>query len=262
MSGAIAAIASGVPRLWTPAQLGSEVFAWWDASYAPSISFGSGSNVALWTDRINGVVASQGNGAKQPTWSATANNNTPGLAFDIAGSTSLAFTLPSDPSVGGELWVCVALNKSATTVTTLNTMFAAGAYATGKGIAMSIVTGDIATLDTWNVGEVGINGAGAGSHILLGDALVNGQGDMFIDGVETLNTSLLGQWAITPLTGAIGSLGGSSYFFDGIIQQIVIVTGSLSTATRQKLEGWLAWTCGSQGVLPAGHPYKSAPPRV
>jgi hypothetical protein len=60
----------------------------------------------------------------------------------------------------------------------------------------------------------------------------------------------------------IGASSGVSQEFNGAIAEIVITPGSLSTSDRQKLEGYLAWTWGQEGLLPGGHPYKSAPPTV
>jgi len=53
---------------------------------------------------------------------------------------------------------------------------------------------------------------------------------------------------------------GTKDAWDGDINEIVIVTGEVSTETRQKIEGYLAWKWGLVANLPGGHPYKSAPP--
>ncbi len=42
----------------------------------------------------------------------------------------------------------------------------------------------------------------------------------------------------------------------------LIITGSVDTTTRQKIEGYLAHKWGLASNLPSGHPYKSAPPTV
>jgi hypothetical protein len=46
---------------------------------------------------------------------------------------------------------------------------------------------------------------------------------------------------------------------DGACQDIIISTSN-DDATRQKYEGYLAHKTSLAGNLPAGHPYKSAPP--
>lgn len=46
----------------------------------------------------------------------------------------------------------------------------------------------------------------------------------------------------------------------GTISEVVIYNSSLGTTDRQIVEGYLAWKWGIESSLPAGHPYKSAPP--
>lgn len=57
---------------------------------------------------------------------------------------------------------------------------------------------------------------------------------------------------------AISSGGG----YGGDTGEVVVSNAALSASDAQKLEGYLAWQWGQQGSLPAGHPYKSAPPTV
>ena len=42
--------------------------------------------------------------------------------------------------------------------------------------------------------------------------------------------------------------------------EFIIVSGTLSTGDRQKMEGYLAWKWGLQANLPSNHPYKLSPP--
>ncbi len=63
--------------------------------------------------------------------------------------------------------------------------------------------------------------------------------------------------------GLIGKLTGYGDYWDGVIQQIVIWSGTLSTSDRQSLEGWDSWYTGQAGAnLPSNHPYKNAAPTV
>ena len=45
----------------------------------------------------------------------------------------------------------------------------------------------------------------------------------------------------------------------GVVKEIIFLTHNLESE-RQKIEGYLAHKWGLQGLLPAGHPYKAAPP--
>jgi len=57
-------------------------------------------------------------------------------------------------------------------------------------------------------------------------------------------------------------------FLDGTLAsnltagEFIIVSGTLSTSDRQKLEGYMAWKWGTEASLPSDHPYKLSPPTV
>lgn len=56
--------------------------------------------------------------------------------------------------------------------------------------------------------------------------------------------------------GEFNSLNGQ------IGELVVVVQDSMTTADKQKLEGYMAWKWGLVSDLPGGHPYKSAAPTV
>ena len=56
----------------------------------------------------------------------------------------------------------------------------------------------------------------------------------------------------------IGAREGYEERFDGKMGEIIFVEGDVSTATRQKIEGYLAHKWGT--TLPSGHPYINYPP--
>jgi hypothetical protein len=58
----------------------------------------------------------------------------------------------------------------------------------------------------------------------------------------------------------VASHSDNSQRLQGRIAELMFYTGILSTTSRQQVEGYLAWKWGLQGSLPAGHPYKNAPP--
>jgi hypothetical protein len=77
--------------------------------------------------------------------------------------------------------------------------------------------------------------------------------------------------ATTPASAVIAALntsttrfviGASSSLtaFANVVVRHVFVTTTLTTLQRQQLEGWMAWDASLTGLLPAGHPYKSARP--
>lgn len=54
----------------------------------------------------------------------------------------------------------------------------------------------------------------------------------------------------------------ASFAFDGILGEVVVASTVLSQADRERLEGYLAHRWGAEGLLPGGHPYKSAAPTI
>ena len=88
--------------------------------------------------------------------------------------------------------------------------------------------------------------------------------EMFIDGVgegssafqTSGNTADADEQRI-----AIGVAAGLAIaFWHGDIAEQVFVPDDVTTDTRQKIEGYLAWKWGLEANLPSGHPYKDAAP--
>ena len=52
----------------------------------------------------------------------------------------------------------------------------------------------------------------------------------------------------------------SGYYYGGDYCEIVWYNIALTVAQIQQVEGYLAWKWGTQGALPAGHPFKNSPP--
>lgn len=61
------------------------------------------------------------------------------------------------------------------------------------------------------------------------------------------------------LINSAASLGGGNGM-NLLLQEILIYPTALTTAQRQRVEGYLAWKWGTVASLPAGHPYKTASP--
>lgn len=53
----------------------------------------------------------------------------------------------------------------------------------------------------------------------------------------------------------IGNYGNGGQIFNGNYSEVLVFQNDLSTATRQSIEGYLAWKWGFQASLPATHPY-------
>lgn len=83
------------------------------------------------------------------------------------------------------------------------------------------------------------------------------------DGATTKNGYLNGVLGGTSTTATSASTGTIMHLMrngDGTTIGDFLVTSSTDTATRQRLEGYLAWKRGLQSSLPSGHPYRTKKP--
>jgi hypothetical protein len=57
----------------------------------------------------------------------------------------------------------------------------------------------------------------------------------------------------------VGTIHGTSNFFNGKYCELIVYSTDLSVPNRQLIEGYLAWKWGFQANLPSNHPYKTTP---
>lgn len=241
----------GGPKLWQPDELGASLSLWLDAEDTASITL-NGSTVSQWSDKSGSDKhATQGTAANQPTYKAT--------DAVLGGKPSVGAPTPSGtiglltPSLTARSW------------------FIVGAYGTGTETQFpenraypTLLSGPSAN---------GNNRAGMGQ---TGSAGWFSSGVWapypFVNGAATVSTTALpmpmsilnftGSSAVTQTWGIGYNLVTANRSWDGPLGEIVAVSDVLSTADRQKIEGYLAWKWGLEANLPAGHPYKSTPPIV
>jgi hypothetical protein len=96
---------SPAPWGWTPAALGSDLLAWWDAERSDLITHVGGA-VSSWRDIVGGYDAVQAVGAAKPTYSTTSFNGRPGVGYDgaddeLTGPYPVSFPVGAG---GGEIW--------------------------------------------------------------------------------------------------------------------------------------------------------------
>lgn len=61
---------------------------------------------------------------------------------------------------------------------------------------------------------------------------------------------------------SIGNQDGTTQAYGGLIASMILCDAALSASDVAKYQAYEYWRCGQQALLPAGHPYKSAPPTV
>lgn len=243
--------------LWTPAQWGGSLWAWYDA---PTQGGSNGVAVPQMTDRsANGRHLTTGTGNGQPTYSATGFGGYPGFSF--AGSR------------GSEGLHAISASEV--------TWFMAVKTAVGPGAFPRILSHDNADGNDWNTGELTLlQYAGTGNPTIGGPGTTFTEaspaiaaGSLCIFAFRTANASQT-LWnnstqvaTQTPAAGTpnsprvrFGSYAASNQYTDAIVAEAFAHTGALTTLDRQKAEGYLAHKYGLTANLPAGHPYKTTPP--
>jgi len=242
------------PSPWTPADITTAL--WLDANDADTITEATG--VSQWDDKSgNSRDVTQGTGSRQPIYDSVNKKVTFDGSDDYMKSDS--FTELSQPNTlfvvhkfNGGLGVFQNIFDGANTGsrnayyidTSKALAFDAGTFKTSTYIAN--------TSDTL-ISGVEFNSATNNSSIrVFGDPTFVNQAC----GTNGIDTFVLGRYDIVP---------GS--YLNGDINELIFINDSLSDATRQKIEGYLAWKWdGINGdtalvdALPVGHPYKSAAP--
>lgn len=246
----------GAGVLWTPLNLGSALVAWWDAHSLSS------SPVSSWVDTKSGIAATQGTGANQPTWSATARNGTPGLSFN-GTSSNLTFTPTGFPAGSSASTFLVGgfLNTANTT-----NFFSALTYGTNAGLQLWSLSNEGGFASMQNGSD---NGKSTLSWNNLDRCVIvttptgsNPSQNIYVDG-NTPTTNVRGTPNLTLTNGFIGAYFSAGSLWNGVIQQIVVMNRVATTSEAAKLAGWESWYDGKAGAnLPGGHPYKSRAPYV
>lgn len=241
------------PSAWTPASLGSSLALWLDAEDAASITL-NGSTVSQWNDKSgNARHVAQATAASQPTYNLTGFNSKPALVFD--GTNDNLFrdtqTLPDSGSV------FLVLRYNNATTAAQGVIWSDGS-ATGP---MYYIQADGGTLRGYSV---------AGGYFSAGSYTAGQQEILNIVGA-TGSTQILRNGV---LAGSLSGFGGNNsglWIGNGrafgahaamALPEMIAVSGTLSTADRQRVEGYLAWKWALEANLPADHPFRNAAPTV
>lgn len=250
------------PGDWTPANL-ANVAAWWKADAGLTLA---GSSVSAWADQTsNSNDLAQASAGDQPQRVTDGLNSTDVISF--AGSTlslSAADAASLDLATSGLSLFAVAkpatgpaasalLDKASTgsdSTPTYRAGFSSGQN--GKswefvGNASRSVAATAAT-DAYSIFEVVTDEAGAGSGLLA------------VNGSVALTFASTAPAADSTKPVIVGKVSDGSAPFGGNLAELVLVGREVTTAERQKIEGYLANKWGLQIFLPADHPYRNRAP--
>ena len=230
--------------LWTPASIG--VFAWWDAADATTITV-TGSGVSTWADKSgNARDATQGNDSQRPLTGGRTISGLNALEFDNDGLNFTTFDL----MVNNKEAYAVFHQDDAQDMTILG----------GGGNSQMTVLAS-GKMRLWK-GANPYNGDAQSSAFALATDHVGG----WLANSDFKRFSVNGTLETTGNTPTgnnmdVQQIGRQQYAnADGLIGEIVVTNGTLSTDDRQKMEGYLAHKWGTVDSLPGDHPYKASPP--
>ena len=246
---------------WTPAALTPA--GWYDATDAATLTQSSGS-VSQWADKSgNGLHLTQGNATLQPRTGINTIGGLTAVKFDGSNDTLVSGSNPFAPTISDAMVIAVhRVDTTSTTGTLFNLSgtsaspgrwqahvpfngtlyFDAGSTSGGARLQASygVSAGDSALVSFYNSSTQNIQQVHKNGALLAGDS-------------TAITTSVVGN-SIT-----VGSSVGTQ-FQNTSIGELIMINGTVSTESRQNLEGYLAHKWGLASSLPVGHPYKSAAP--
>ena len=229
---------------WTPAAITTAL--WLDAADATTISL-SGSNVTEWRNKsgttntyipntTGPTVASAAIGGKNALDFGVGLGLTGTRAFATTGSLFYIQKVASDPTY---LW------------------FSQSSGATPYGFVAESGSGS-STTNEFGSPTLYVNGAVASSSTraqvytsLTTNAVVVGNID--VD---------LSAWSTAFRIGNFASPYQTFHPDNGLLGELIGISGSITTETRQTVEGYLAHKWGLTASLPSNHPYKSSAPTL
>lgn len=250
---------------WTPKLLGTGLKLWLDADDESTMTLSSG-DISEWRDKSgNANHATQTTSTRRPNRETGVQNSRAVVRFNgtsewfstpftMRDRTSFATVLAFKSDISNGTWRLLSEQWLPD-----NSKFFIHPY-TASNTAYGVVF-------SWDGGVNSGNAVGTvtTAHI---SAFVRESGStnkLFRTGTEqssrSANSTTSSLQSGSQLTiGSVYDGTNIAHFYDGDLYEVLIYDGSLSTADRQKLEGYLAHKWGVTADLPSGHPYKNYAP--
>ena len=244
---------------WTPSELGSSILTAWFK--ADTISGSDGDAVSAWVDSSgNGNDTSQGTAARQPTLQTNELGGQSVVRFD--GSNDIL----SDGDIAaldvgtGDIWMACLFKSTDDSGAQFffekgNNQFGLMTTAAGELQARMGGTTNIPKQSSGNWSRTGF--------VLMTATRVSATCNGFVNGSSmtttgTTNTGSISNSNVFDVGAA--AVGGQT--LTGDIAEILVGGATLTTANREKIEGYLAWKYGLQANLPNDHPYRFSKPKI
>jgi len=264
--------------LWRPDALGAPLALWLDAEDTASITL-NGSTVSQWSDksgRSNHVL--NATAATQPAYLSTGWLGKPTVSFALTGQQFLFGTALNNFAANNDYFIGAVFEFFQTNNNyemiagwraTANTAGSANGSPVLQAIGSSndnfgihntdVTTATVNVSVTTRLGKrIATVGRTGGTNGNGGSVTVTATGNS----QPTYDTTASQTWASAAVSNF--QIGGrqqsTTGYGDKYISEIVCCSQNLSTANRERVEGYLAWKWGLEANLPAGHPYKTTPP--
>lgn len=258
MSGVIQMLATTSGQLWQPAALGSSLALWLDADDASTITL-NGSTVSQWRDKSgNSRHVNQATAANQPARTLSGLNSKTVLTFNgtTTNLVSTAGTYGTNISIfavarqdgGSSYQRIVHIGSSADAVGFFGSFNGNFATFFGNGTNWNDTNANTPTIATTSARVLGVVNPTSGSNATP-----------YVDGTAQ-NNKVGTMGTASGVVIGMSHIPANTQFWNGIVAEIVIINSAVTTETRQRIEGYLAWKWGLAESLPANHPYRNAPP--
>ena len=233
------------PYYWTPSSIATEL--WLDGSDSSTITEISGA-ISQWDDKSgNARHAAQSNATFRPVVDATTFNSLSSVYFGVAPEFFDISTFGS----GTYSWFFALVSD--TSITSLVGSSSVNTYI------------PIATSGSTNTNILRLNNVNdpSGAYQIYGGELsqsVANRGDAYTE-LNRANGNICGYINIPVVTSTIRlGYAQTGYFLGGYMGEVIVLNGTPSSDTIQKVQGYLAHKWGLTANLPNDHPYKNIAP--
>ena len=227
--------------VYTPPKTG--LYLWLDAADSSSFTL-SGSTLQSINDKSG--TGKTMTVASAPTYNATGFNSKPCFVFASGNS----ITCPLNDVTTQDIMM-VAVWKQ--TQNSMGSPFSLGQAGSGSEVGLLWHSGEGRYLSyTYGGGDSHNSSVSYNVNVIQIGIKLSAMMSCWINGtVGDTASSARGNTASTIY------VGGGSWAMIGQVAEILFYVGTISTSTRQQIEGYLAWKWGLQNSLASGHPYRS-----
>ena len=249
---------------WTPAELGTNLLGWWDASDISTLTIAGDAVIQMDDKSGNGYDAVSGIGTPD-LWKRSINDlNALEYTQAFGEDDSMVATGFSVPSSGDiavfQVWEWeTGVDNTASSAFSMNAtpnfdwQFAANSLSYFRGRIVKTGLGGAGTTDFSDTAK-----NGPSIYNLNFDFNGLGEANGYIDGTFQTNNAYTVKMGLTQDFRIMGAR--SQFLTIGGNTCETIIVGIVTEAVRQKIEGYLAWKYDLVANLPVSHPYKTERP--